>query len=114
MAKKPTAIEQHTAALKAHTAALNRNTKALAATASALPTNAKQFVYSLLQQSAPQQKFDDTTKLAALGYGTKQSQDGLAAFINLQKWHGVFIQDADVEACTTVSALIQAVAAVEK
>jgi hypothetical protein len=104
------ALKENTAALKAHTQELKRHTAALMAhTAALAPTTATKFVYGILPAPST---LPASTALAKLGW-TVSSLSGLAARINAQHWHGVHVDTALIQRCTTIADVVSAVAAAE-
>jgi hypothetical protein len=74
------------------------------------PSTPKQLVYSVILQLEPYEQLTDDTSLADLAFDDAESKDTLCWAINRRHWHGVVLNDGDLDHCTKVSDVTKVVA----
>ncbi|WP_315759589.1 MULTISPECIES: hypothetical protein [unclassified Bradyrhizobium] len=77
------------------------------------PSNAKQFVYAIMDELSPGTTLTDDTALADLGYDDAPSKDVIRGGIDRQHWHNVALGAWALSDCATISDIIKVVKARE-
>lgn len=78
-----------------------------------VPSNAKQFVYAIMDELLPGMKIADDTALADLGYDDAPSLDVIRGDIDRHHWHGVALGAWALSDCEKISDIIKIVKAGE-